>query len=155
SFARFHVFMPRSDRPSGKEVARSWRMDTIALHLEIRNALELSDELRRYEHAVPDEELASRLGALETALADLERLVGRSYRAPSALDPDTVAGFERALESVLVRRASVPARLHARVHKLIATAERVSSALWDPRARVPAKPLAGVLPLARIVPQDV
>jgi hypothetical protein len=130
-------------------------MDRTALHLEIRNALSAADELSRHEHYVGDDDQAAALAALRTALSDLERDVGRSHEDTSAPDPDHVASVERALQTLIIRRHEIPQSLRRRTEELLASAERVSLALWDPTERVPSKPLLGVLPLARIVPQDV
>ena len=135
-------------------------MDRTALHLEIRNALSVADELSRHEHYLGQDELAGSLSALRSALGDLERDVGKSHVDLSAPDPVTVEGVERSLQSLIIRRHDVPRSLRARTDQLLASAERVSTALWDPTARVPSKPLLGgggwpSLPIARVVPQDV
>lgn len=130
-------------------------MDRTALHLEIRNALSVADELSRHEHYLGQDELAGSLSALRSALGDLERDVGRSHLDPSAPEPATVESVERSLQSLIIRRHDVPRSLRARTEELLASAERVSIALWDPTERVPSKPLLGSLPLARIIPQDV
>ena len=130
-------------------------MDRTALHLEIRNALSVADELSRHEHYLGQDELAGSLSALRSALGDLERDVGKSHTDVSAPDPITVESVERSLQSLIIRRHDVPRSLRARTEKLLASAERVSIALWDPEERVPSKPLLGSLPIARVVPQDV
>ena len=130
-------------------------MDRSALHLEIRNALSISDELSRHEHARGEDELAGCLSALRGALADLERAVGRSHADESAPDPEIVQAVERSLQSLIIRRYEVPRALRTRTEQLLGSAERVSVALWDPNERVPSKPLFGKLPLARVIPQDV
>lgn len=130
-------------------------MDRTALHLEIRNALSVADELSRHEHYLGEDELAGSLSALRGALAELERDVGRSHESSAAPEPVTVEAVERALQALIIRRTDVPRSLRARTEELLASAERVSIALWDPSGRVPSKPLLGALPLARIVPQDV
>jgi hypothetical protein len=130
-------------------------MDRTSLHLEIRNALSVADELSRHEHYLGQDELAGSLAALRSALGDLERDVGRSHEDQSAPEPTTVEAVERALQALIIRRQDVPRTLRARTDELLASAERVSIALWDPTERVPSKPLLGVLPLARAVPQDV
>lgn len=130
-------------------------MDRSALHLEIRNALSISDELSRHEHARGEDELAGCLSALRGALADLERVVGRSHADASAPDPEIVQAVERSLQSLIIRRYEVPRALRTRTEQLLGSAERVSVALWDPTERVPSKPLFGKLPLARAIPQDV
>ncbi|GAC1536667.1 MAG: hypothetical protein NVS3B10_29020 [Polyangiales bacterium] len=130
-------------------------MDRSALHLEIRNALSVADELSRHEHYLGHDDLAGGLSALRSALGDLERDVGRSHADVSAPDPDAVEGVERSLQSLIIRRHDVPRSLRARTEELLASAERVSIALWDPTEPVPSKPLLGSLPLARVLPQDV
>jgi hypothetical protein len=130
-------------------------MDRTALHLEIRNALSVADELSRHEHYLGNDELAGSLSALRSALGDLERDVGKSHADVSAPDPVTVESVERTLQSLIIRRRDVPRSLRTRTEELLASAERVSIALWDPTERVPSKPLLGALPIARIVPQDV
>ena len=130
-------------------------MDRTALHLEVRNALSVADELSRHEHVLGRDDLAGGLAALRCALADLERDVGRSHADPTTPQPWIVEAVERSLEWLLIHRSAVPGSLRARTEQLIASAERVSVALWDPEVRVPSKPVLGVLPLARLVPQDL
>ena len=130
-------------------------MDRTALHLEVRNALSVADELSRHEHYLGQDDLAGGLAALRSALADLEREVGRSHADPTTPQPWIVEAVERALEALLIHRQEVPRALRARTEELIASAERVSIALWDPDYPVPAKPVLGGLPLARLIPQDV
>jgi hypothetical protein len=130
-------------------------MDRTALHLEVRNALSVADELSRHEHVLGQDDLAGGLAALRSALADLERDVGRSHADPTTPQPWVVESVERSLEALLIRRHDVPRQLRGRTEELIASAERVSVALWDPEAPVPAKPVMGRLPLARVIPQDV
>lgn len=130
-------------------------MDRTALHLEVRNALSVSDELSRHEHYLGHDELAGCLAALRSTLSDLEREVGRSHADRSAPDPTTVEAVERALQALIIRREEVPRTLRARTEQLLASAERVSIGLWNPNERVPSKPVLGRLPLARLVPQDV
>jgi hypothetical protein len=130
-------------------------MDRTSLHLEIRNALSVSDELSRYEHYFGQDELAGSLSALRSALGDLERVVGRSHEDASLLDPEMVASVERARESIMLRRHDVPRSLRRRTAKLLASAQRVSVASRNPDERVPSKPVLGGLPLARAVPQDL
>lgn len=130
-------------------------MDRTALHLEIRNALSLSDELSRHEHYLGEDDLAGSLSALRSALAELERDVGRDHDNLLAPDSDRVEAVERALQSLVIRRHDVPRQLQGRMERLLGSAERVSLGLWDPEERVPSKPVLGALPLARVIPQDV
>ena len=46
-------------------------MDRTALHVEIRNAISISDELSRHEHALGEDELAGCLAGLRGARSDL------------------------------------------------------------------------------------
>lgn len=130
-------------------------MDRTSLHLEIRNALSVADELSRHEHYLGEDELAGALAALRSSLRELERDVGRSHENDGAPEPEVVEAVERALQALVIRRHDVPRSLAARTGTLLASAERVSIALWDPNEYVPSKPVLGGLPLARIVPQDV
>ncbi|MBX3187660.1 MAG: hypothetical protein KF819_11620 [Labilithrix sp.] len=129
-------------------------MDRTALHLEIRNALTLADELSRDEHHLGRWELAGVLAALRSALEELEREVGRSHVDLSAPGPEVVARVERSIHALDRRLAEVPAELHWRTQKLVASVERVGAGLSAPAASVRSKPLA-MLPLARVVPQGV
>ena len=130
-------------------------MDRTALHLEIRNALSLADELSRHEHHLGEDDLAGSLSALRSALAELERDVGRDHDLALTPDPERVEAVERALQSLVIRRYDIPRQLTGRMDKLLGSAERVSLGLWDPEERVPSKPLLGALPIARVIPQDV
>lgn len=132
-------------------------MDRTALHLEIRNALSISDELSRYEHALGNDELAAHLSALRTSLDELERGLGKSHDAAEAnpAAPQTVESVERAAVVLRDRHAEIPLPLRPRLAALVASADRVAFGLSRPYARVPSKPLLGLLPLARVIPQDV
>lgn len=131
-------------------------MDRTALHQEVRNALSVADELSRHEHFLGQDDLAGTLSALRSALAELEREVGRSHAFEGAPSPEVVESLERSLGSLTVRRDEFPPALKLRARTLFGSAERISIALWDPEERVPSKPiLLGALPIARVVPQDV
>jgi len=130
-------------------------MDRTALHLEVRNALSVADELSRHEHFLGQDDLAGTLSALKSALAELEREVGRSHAFEGAPSPEVVEALERSLGSLTLRRGEFPRALKLRASTLLGSAERISIALWDPEERVPSKPILGALPIARVVPQDV
>ena len=132
-------------------------MDRTALHLEIRNALSISDELSRYEHALGNDELAAHLSALRTSLDELERDLGKSHDAAEATPPapQTVESVERAASVLRDRHDELPVTLRPRLASLVNSAERVAFGLSRPYARVPSKPVLGILPLARVIPQDV
>jgi hypothetical protein len=130
-------------------------MDATALHLEIRNALSLSDELGRHEHALGNDSLAWHLAAVRTALSDLERDLGRSHERAWQATPIQIEKLERVLAVLQDRSEEIPATLRPRVGQLLAALERVVYAEQRPLSAVPAKPLFGVLPLKRVIPQDV
>ncbi len=132
-------------------------MDRTALHLEVRNALSLADELSRHEHALGNDELTGHLSALRSALDEIERDVGKTHDGSEALvsRPTVVESVMRTLGVLRARRSELPIVLHTRLDKLLASGERVVHGELRPWAPVPSKPLLGVLPLARVVPQDV
>jgi hypothetical protein len=130
-------------------------MDPIALHLEVRNAFALSDELGRHEHALHNDAMSGHLAATRTALAELERELGRSHARPMVPNPVLVDTLRRALDTLRERMEEVPSVLRPRVAQLMASLERVVFAELRPASPIPAKPLFGVLPLRRAIPQDV
>lgn len=129
-------------------------MDAFTLHRELRNALSLSDELGRYEHALGNVALAGQLAALRTALGELERDVGLSHDAEVSASPIVVDRLDRGLRVLRDRLEELPAALRPRLGQLLASVERVIFVERRPRASVPSKPLLGRLPLMRVIPQD-
>ncbi len=130
-------------------------MDAIALHLEIRNALSLADELSRHEHADGNDGLAGHLSAIRSVLARLEREVGRSHEMHVAANPAILESLEHGVTILRKRIDEVPVDLQPRLGQLLSALDRVVFAQLRPEEAVPAKPLFGRLPLKRIVPQDV
>jgi hypothetical protein len=130
-------------------------MDAFTLHLELRNALSLSDELGRHEHAIGNDSLAGQLAALRTALGELERDVGRSHDRNVSPNPTLVERLERGLHVLRDRLEEIPAVLRPRLGQLLASVERIIFAELRPRSPIPSKPLLGILPLKRLIPQDV
>lgn len=130
-------------------------MDAIALHLELRNALSLSDELGRYEHAFGQQTLAGQLAALRTTLAELEREAGRTHRYVHIPNPVLVWQLEHSLDAIRERAEEIPPELRPRIVMLMDAVERIIFAATRPASPIPSKPLLGVLPLARVVPQAV
>lgn len=127
-------------------------MDRTALHLELRNALGLSDELSRHTHARGDDMLTGHFQALETQLRELERVVGQAHDGELAAQPVASAELERMAASLARLRARVPAELRGRVRVLLGSVRRVARGVASPRERVPSKPFFA-LPLARVLPQ--
>lgn len=125
-------------------------MDSIALQTEVRNALSLSDELGRHEHALGNDSLAGHLAAVRSLLGGLERQAGR----PAAPSPVDVERLDVAIAKLRERAPEVPAPLRPRLGQLLAALDRVAFAEARPTEQIPSKALLGVLPLARVVPQD-
>lgn len=130
-------------------------MDRTALHLELRNGLEISDELRRHEHALENDGLAARLSALHTMLDELEREIGQTHVGLVAKHLEAGHEVRRLVGELHDRRSEVPLRLRRRLALLVATGRRIAAGLTEPDARVRSKPVAGILPVARLIPQDV
>lgn len=130
-------------------------MDAIALHTELRNALSLADEVARYQHALGKQTFAAQLAALRTTLSELERSAGQTHRFVYVADTVTTMKLESALGVIREHAEEIPLQLRPRAVMLMEAVERIIFAEREPAASVPAKPLLGVLPLARVVPQDV
>ena len=142
---------------SARALQRGPVMDRKALHLEIRNALGLSDELGRYEHAFGNDEVAALLASLRTVLADVERTIGRP-RVVALEHPLAARTLARVKAALHARRGEIPQEVHPRLDALLASIDRITFAVEHPFASVPAKPLRPLrtsLPLSRVVPQDV
>ncbi len=129
-------------------------MDRTELHLEIRNALELADELSRFEHDGGNDTVTGNLRALLASLDELERQVGRSHDVALFPELRVVHAVRRSIDVLEDRKDEIRARLRLRFDELVACTRRVVFALERPGEQVPSKPLLGVLPLARAVPQD-
>jgi hypothetical protein len=97
-------------------------MNRTELQLEIRNALSLSDELSRHEHALGNDQLSGHLAALRTELDELERHVGGSSEAGAlSSDSSLISAIGRARSTLRSRRDELPARLRPRMAKLVAS----------------------------------
>lgn len=130
-------------------------MDASALHLEIRNALVLSDELARHAHVLGNDKLAGYLAAVRTVLGELERSVGVSHRRHAPAAPAEIGQLERTLHFLRERVEEIPVVLRPRLVHLLAALERIVFAELRPASPVPAKVVLGSLPLARVIPQGV
>lgn len=133
---------------------RDSHMDASTLHLELRNALSLADELGRYEHALGDAVIAGHLATARTALAELEREAGRTHERYVPPDLATLERLEHTLASLRERGDAIPAGIRSRFDALVAAIDRVVVAERCPSAPVRAKPVFGELPLGRAVSQD-
>ena len=131
-------------------------MDVTALHLEVRNALELADELSRHEHSLGQTTLTGTLRSLGTSLSSIEKDLGQSHEHPIPTELAVVESTRRSVDSLHARRGDMPLYLRRRVDELVASGRRVVFGLAHPNESVPSKPLlGGTLPLQRVVSQDV
>jgi hypothetical protein len=127
-------------------------MDASTLHLELRNALSLADELGRYEHG--DDVIARHLATARTALAELEREAGRTHERYVPPDLAALERLEHTLAILRDRGEAIPVSIRPRFDALVAAIDRVVAAERCPSAPVRAKPVFGRLPLGRALPQD-
>ena len=125
-------------------------MDRAALHVELRSSLEVSDELRRHEHAAGDDDLADDFAYLEDMLDELERHIGKSHTDPALCHERAARELLSAIQAIEQRRSHVPPRLRGRLRVLLASTKRVAIALSEPNAPVSSKPWFGVLPLVHL-----
>ncbi|MCL2778494.1 MAG: hypothetical protein FWD73_10860 [Polyangiaceae bacterium] len=130
-------------------------MERAALHVELRSSLEVSDELRRHEHAAGDDDLADDFAYLEDMLDELERHIGKSHADPVLCLERAAGQLQLAIQAIELRRSHVPRRLRGRLRVLLESTRRVAIVLREPNAPVLSKPLFGVLPLVRLVSQDI
>jgi hypothetical protein len=134
-------------------------MDAIAIHLEIRNAISLSDELARYAHENGNgagDNLAGQLAALRSLLSELERDVGRTHQHQIVANPASIERIQHVLDSVRDHVEEFQSALRPRFGLLLEAVDRIVFASMRPTSEVPAKSLLrGVLPLSRVLPQHM
>lgn len=144
-------------RTSGTRVAvLGLIMDAPALHLEVRNALSLSDELGRHEHALGNDTFAGQLAALRTALADLEKLVGLSHARRASPNPVLIERIHHLTSALRDEADRLPGVLRPRLGLLLDALDRIVFAELRPTEGVPSKQvLRRRLPLKRLISQDI
>jgi hypothetical protein len=130
-------------------------MDANALHLELRNALSLADELSRHLHSLGQDGLAAQLNVVRTAISEREAEVGQSHLGLASASPLLIQRLTKSLEAIREESEAIPLVHRPRFAMLMDSLERIVFAEQHPLAPVPAKPVLGKLPLARKVPQDV
>ena len=129
-------------------------MDSRALHLETRNALELADELSRHEHSIGNSSVTGNLRSLETSLAVVDRHLGRSDEHAIEMPLEIIETTRRSVEAIARRRGDLPLYLHGRFDILVASGRRIVFGLSNPYESVPAKPLVRELGLPVVFSQD-
>ncbi len=125
-------------------------MERELIRREIRNALNVSDELSRHEHARHSGDISYVLSALRTMLQHLDRELGGEGASDIG-----ITGLARVVRRLARDAAHVSDESRPRFHVLLATLDRIEHGLRFPAKPVPSKPLLGLFPLARAVPQDV
>jgi hypothetical protein len=130
-------------------------MDANALHLELRNALSLADELSRHAYSAGNAELSTLLSVVRTAISEREVEVGQSHLGLASASPLLIQRITRSLAAIRDQSEAIPLVQRPRFTMLMESLERIVFAEQHPLAPVPAQPLFGKLPLARAIPQDV
>lgn len=123
---------------------------------EVREALNRADELSRSAHESHHEPIAQALDSLRTKLTHADQALGGGH----SLLP-IVPDMARLLDELAAFTERVGPDVRARYHEAIATFRTLVSDLERdldsvaPSLDLESKPLFGVLPLARLIPQDI
>jgi hypothetical protein len=131
-------------------------MATMIMQRDVREAINRADELSRSAHENHHEPVAQVLDSLRTALMHADEALGGG-RSILPMVPE----MARLLDELAGYTDRVGPDLRASYHDAIASfrslTERIERDLdsVSPSLELPAKPLLGVLPLARVIPQDV
>lgn len=123
---------------------------------DVREAINRADELSRSAHEHHHEKVAQLLDSLRTSLIHADEAIGGG-RSVLPIVPD----IARLLNELADFADRVGPDLRVRYHEsmdsfrsLMTSLERDLDAV-SPSLELPSKPLLGVLPLARVIPQDV
>lgn len=123
---------------------------------DVREAINRADELSRSAHEHHHEPVAQVLDSIRTALVHADEALGGG-RSALPIVPD----LARLLDELAGFTDRVGPELRVRYHEAIESFRALSASLErdldaiSPSLELPAKPLLGVLPLARVIPQDV
>ncbi len=131
-------------------------MADMTMHRGVREAINEADALSRRAHEDHHEPIAQALDSLRTALVHVDEALGGGRSVMPAI-PELV----RILDDLgsFVDRVAPDVRLHYQhavvsFRGLVSELERDLDAL-APSLELESKPVFGVLPLARVVPQDI
>jgi hypothetical protein len=131
-------------------------MASLTMQRDVREAINRADELSRSAHENQHEPVAQVLDSIRTALIHADEALGGG-RSALPIVPDMI----RLLDELTSYADRVGPELRVRYHEgigsfraLVGRMERDLDAV-SPSLELPAKPLLGVLPLARIIPQDI
>ena len=131
-------------------------MATMIMQRDVRDAINRADELSRSAHENRHEPVAQVLDSLRTALIHADEKLGGGH----SIVP-IIPEMARLLDELAGYTDRVGPDLRARYHEAIASFRTLVSNLErdldsvSPSLELPAKPLLGVLPLARMIPQDI
>lgn len=131
-------------------------MATMRMQQTVREAINRADELSRSAHQTEQEPMAQMLDSLRTALVHADEAIGGG-RSVLPIVPDLVRLLDEL--SAVVDRVGPDLRLRCReaitsFRALADTMERDLDSI-APSLELESKPLLGVLPLARVIPQDI
>lgn len=123
---------------------------------DVREAINRADELSRSAHEAHHEPVAQVLDSLRTALIHADEALGGG-RSIVPMVPE----LARLLDELAGYTDRVAPDLRTRYHESIASFRGLVTSLEreldsvSPSLELPSKPLFGVLPLARMIPQDL
>jgi hypothetical protein len=127
-------------------------MNQEHIQRDIRSAIGMAYELLRHEHVLNRDYIADALGNLESELFRIEAKLG-GPRANEIVPADLRSRVTE-LEWLVEDAGEV---IGAQIGALLGSVRRIERRLrrFLPSRQIPTRPLLGVLPVARVVPQDV
>lgn len=131
-------------------------MAQMMMQKGVREAINYADELSRSAHESHHEPVAQALDSLRTALTRADEALGGGHSVLPIL-PD----LARILDELAAFTDKVGPDLRHRYHDSLQTFRRLLTEMErdldaiSPSLELESKPLLGVLPLARMIPQDV
>src|SRR5262245_31337979 len=124
-------------------------MERIELQRDVRSAISMAYELSRHEHVQRKEPVAKALGELEKELIRIEAKLG-GERAGEVF-PNLLGIAMEHLSGFIEDAGPVDG---GQIKALMKSVEHIAEALVLSR-EIPSRPLLGVLPIRRVIPQDV
>lgn len=124
-------------------------MDQLEFQRDVRSAISIAYELARHEHVQQHEPVARALRELEAELLLIERKLGG--KRIQDIFPSVLTFALGELEGFIEDGGPV---VGEQIKALMKSVERIAKELVASRG-IPSRPLLGVLPIRRVVPQDV
>lgn len=124
-------------------------MEQAEIQRDVRSAISITYELLRHLHVQNKEHVAQALGELETELLRIEAKLGgdRADEVSAEVLQPAIAQLEGLIEDT-------GPIVGDQIKALLKSVERITKELTASR-KIPSRPLLGVLPLRRVIPQDV